>query len=290
MGKQKLTNSLNLPRAFVRAVEYSDHVSQGSDFGVTSLVQPPQLRKLMKEHRDEIVEDVSSRVWLLLGTACHHVLERAAKESEKRKETDLYEQRYQLGIELANKIWKVACIVDCVEDGILYDYKVTSAFAVKDGPKDEWIQQLNFSNAILAANDVEIKGLKIVAILRDWSANQASRDPGYPPSPVIQLDIPMWDVKGAYSALRFAVIEHTHDEPRECTDDERWASPEKWAVMKKGLKKAKKLHLNEEAAQMNVEALGNGYYVEHRPATYRRCETYCAVQKWCKQHRGENNG
>lgn len=68
------TNKYNLPESFVNAVKVDNHVTKG-DISVTTLIDAPQIRQLKKRHR--ITEDVSDRVFALMGTAVHHVLELA---------------------------------------------------------------------------------------------------------------------------------------------------------------------------------------------------------------------
>jgi hypothetical protein len=77
------TNNLGLPKAMFDALTLDNHVSQGSDFGVTTLLSPPRLQALLAEHRHEIEEDAADRVWLLFGSAVHIVLERAAEADDE---------------------------------------------------------------------------------------------------------------------------------------------------------------------------------------------------------------
>ena len=60
-----LTNNLNLPRSIVAAVTNDPYTKGHSDISVTTLIQPPYLRKL-RESGVEIVEDVSDRIWSLI--------------------------------------------------------------------------------------------------------------------------------------------------------------------------------------------------------------------------------
>jgi hypothetical protein len=66
------TNKYNLPQSFVNAVKVDNHVTRG-DISVTTLIDAPRIRQLKRKH--QIVEDVSDRVFALMGTAVHHVLE-----------------------------------------------------------------------------------------------------------------------------------------------------------------------------------------------------------------------
>jgi len=59
----KLTNNLRLPDPMVRAVGNDSYTKGDADISVTELLTPPQLRALRIKHHDEIVEDVSDRIW-----------------------------------------------------------------------------------------------------------------------------------------------------------------------------------------------------------------------------------
>lgn len=70
-----LTNKHNLPETLYQAVAYDTHKTIDGGISVTQFVDAPQIRILKQKHT--IHEDVSDRIWMLLGTAVHHVLERS---------------------------------------------------------------------------------------------------------------------------------------------------------------------------------------------------------------------
>ena len=71
----KLTNKLKIHHTIVDAIKNSDnHVTHG-DISVTQLIDAPQIRMLKMKHKDELVEDASDKLWALLGTTMHTVLE-----------------------------------------------------------------------------------------------------------------------------------------------------------------------------------------------------------------------
>ena len=78
----KLTNKMNLPLAIKRAVENDPYDPSGSDISTTRLIAPPLIRHLEIKHQDEIEEDVADRIWALLGSSVHHVIERAKTEKD----------------------------------------------------------------------------------------------------------------------------------------------------------------------------------------------------------------
>ena len=78
----KLTNKSNLPEAIKRAVENDPYDSSGSDISTTKLIAPPRIRVLQKRNWDSLEEDVSNRIWSLLGQSVHHIIERAKTRKE----------------------------------------------------------------------------------------------------------------------------------------------------------------------------------------------------------------
>jgi hypothetical protein len=74
-----LTNKKNLNEAIVRAVQRNWYAGFGEkrDYSVTQLLVPPKIFHLMNRHKDEIEEDVSEKMFMLMGSAMHAILERA---------------------------------------------------------------------------------------------------------------------------------------------------------------------------------------------------------------------
>ena len=261
----KLTNKFNLPEPLVNAVKNQAYSKGSSDITVTQLIQPPLIRHLTALHNDSIEEDVSSRIWALLGSSVHSILEKAYKGSTARVEERVYAD--VLG-------WRLGGAFDVLEGSTLSDYKITSVYA-KDG-KIEWENQLNVLRWILHKNGTEVNKLQIVAIFRDWRPMEAKKDPEYPNTQVAVLNIPVWTLDEAEAYVKERVALHQLSDPPACNDEERWATPEKWALMKDGGKRATKLYdIKPE------EEVAKGYYLEHRPALYKRCQEYCAVNKFC---------
>jgi len=261
----KLTNKFNLPDPIVNAVQNQGYTPGSSDITVTQLIQPPLIRQLRIKHDNDIEEDASDRVWALFGTAVHHLLEMAYKGRTARVEERVY-------AEVSG--WKLGGAFDVLEGSSLSDYKVTSVYS-SDG-KIEWERQLNVLRWLLHKNNTEVTKLSITAIFRDWRPREAQKNPDYPRRPIMTLPVRMWTLDDAEDYVKERIALHQLAEPPMCTDEERWANPEQWALMKKGGKRAIKLYPSQEGV-----TLGTDQFWEHRPATYRRCEDYCSVNKWC---------
>lgn len=270
-----LTNRQNLPEPIVRAVSNDDYDNGGADYSVTTLIKPPQIVALERKHANEITEDVSDRIWALMGQLGHSILERAA-------DSGIVEHRFFI----RRQGKKVGGRLDLWRNADLLDYKFTSAWAVKDGLKPEWEQQININALLCRENGIEVQSGQIVAVLRDWSKLEAKRNQDYPKSQVIVIPVPMWTPEQCEQFVQDRLKLHIAAADGNCvpcSDEERWAKPAVFAVMKAGRKTAVKLH--EDHASAENHAISVGGYVETRPAVQTRCEFYCAAAKWCPQYR-----
>lgn len=82
MGRRILTNNFNLPETLVKAVQYDTHKLAGT-ISVTELIDAPQIRVLKKKFDYEV--DVVDNLYALIGTALHHILERANIDSVRKR-------------------------------------------------------------------------------------------------------------------------------------------------------------------------------------------------------------
>jgi hypothetical protein len=274
----KLTNRQNLPEAFVLAVSNDPYSRGDADISVTGLLKPPKAAVIERAHWDEIEEDVSDRVWALLGQVTHLILERANM-------TAVAERR--LSVEMEG--WKISGGMDLYNDrDVLTDYKLTSVWKLVKGDVADWENQLNLYAVILRANGIEPKQMQIVAILRDWSKREAERDPAYPQAQVVNVPIRLWAPERAERFMRERVILHrqarlTGDLP-DCTKEDRWERGECWAVKKVGQKKAMSGGIfSTEAEAKAFVGFDKDKVIEHRPGVSTRCASYCSALPWCVQ-------
>jgi hypothetical protein len=259
-----ITNKHGLPAPLVNAIKNDPYSRGKSDISVTQLIQPPQLRRLVRGVQTD--EDASEFIWRLLGQAVHTILERAYPD------TAIVEKR--LFAEVLG--WTVSGQFDVYESGVLTDYKITSVYA--RGGKVEWENQLNLLRALAERNGMPVSRVQIVAIFRDWRPKEALSE-DYPQSQVAVLPVALWPLERAEEYLIERVRLHRMETPPECTDEERWMSPEKWALMQKGRKRAVKLF----DVKPEQITLTDGQYWELRPGIYRRCESYCRASTICPQ-------
>lgn len=271
----QLTNKLGLPAPIVRAVERDPYDRGRSDFTVTQLCGPPRLRVLRKRHAAEITEDVSDRIYSLVGQSVHTILERAAMEGA------LAEKRLYMtvdGLAIGGQLDHYLFV-----DGTLSDYKVTSQWT--DLAKPDWGMQLNFLALLLHDNGYDVRKLEIAAIFRDWSKTRAKTDPGYPQLPVALAPFPLWSPVEALDKLKERIAIHLAAEAvlPDCTDEERWLRDAQWAVTKPGAKRATAVFPLKGQAEAEAANRGAAYIVEHRPGVNVRCESYCPAADFCAQ-------
>jgi hypothetical protein len=284
----KYTNKHNLPQPIVDAIIAieSDYDSEGSDITASSLDKPPQMLMLLKKHDDEIVVDVSNRLYSLLGNATHIILERAGEGGVR-----IMERRFT---EMVNG-WKVSGKVDLIEDRILWDYKVMSVWEIIYGLKKDKENQVNVLRWLAEKGGVKVEKLGIAGILRDWQYSKAKFDHKYPQEQGVKVDIPLWDMAKAHDYISERVS--VHKVAREfgaepCTDEERWMKPAKWAVMKTGRKSALRVLESEEDARnwLHENSHKGGDEIVHRPGENTRCDTYCDVKGFCQQYKSMQDG
>jgi len=273
-----ITNNLNLPEPIVAAIRAADEsYSKGEcDFSCTELVAPPRIAQLFNRNTGKLEEDASDRIFSLIGIATHYILENAKWDgytSEERYFMDFCGVRISGKIDLYHWTTKT-----------LFDYKITSYHAVSDGPKPEWVAQANINRLIMDFNEIAVEKAQIVAIYRDFSKMMQVRRSDYPEKQVEVVDIPLWPRKHAEEYLEYRI--RVHKEARDsrilplCTPEERWQDPDRWALMKKGQKRARKLYDTQEEAHAAAGTDPN-LYLEQRIGEPKRCLFYCPVARFC---------
>ena len=170
------------------------------------------------------------------------------------------------------------------------DYKVTSIWKVKKALASgdpEWDFQLNFLHYAAKRNGLDIDELNILAFARDWRRSETFRYGDYP-TVANMIPIKIWTVEQQEQAIADRLFEHDTDQPRPCTDEERWMQPRIWKLKKKGRQKSLRNFDNEDDAVAALETLDQEtHYIEVTEPEYKRCEKYCDVANWCPQHNGK---
>lgn len=187
--------------------------------------------------------------------------------------------------------WRVAARCDHLTldgAGTLTDYKVTSAWSVKDGAKDDWIAQLNVTRLIAyRAKGYDPKRLQVTAILRDWRKNEAlSYGDDYPQQQIATVPVPLWSLDKTQAYLEERVRLHQTAQNGgpmpDCTAEERWERPTTYAVMRAQNKKATRVYETRKLADEHA-ATQSDLRVVVRPGSSPRCQQYCSALPFCAQ-------
>lgn len=292
----KITNKWGLPDTIVRAAKADDYSRGAARKSVTQLINSPKIDILRRQHYSKLTTDVSDMVWQLLGKGVHAILEKGVTEEHISEE--------RLFMEIDGWLISGALDVQHMPEGIvldsgkkpirIQDYKVCSYYSVKE-PKDAWEQQQNIYAELVeqVKPDCEVISLQIIAIIRDWSRSMAKRDKTYPQSPILPIDLPLWDRDRRMDYIRQRVRVHQEaeisaqlgEELPECDYSDMWTSETTFAVKKEGAKRAKSVHTDFLEASDFVAA-NPGYQVEVRHGDRVRCSgNYCGVADFCEQYR-----
>jgi hypothetical protein len=272
-----ITNKRALPEPLIKAIEHDLQPRTG--FSVTDLINPPRMTQLERRHWDSLTEDAAERVWVLLGSSIHAILEKAEIPGASQ--------------EVAGEVNIDGTIVhfhpDLCMDGTIDDYKVTSVWSIVFEPngRSDWHSQLNLYRYLKYKLTGDLaKELRVCAILRDWVKTKIG-EYGYPAMPVAMIDIPIWPVDKAEAYLKERIRLHLKAEqlPDDklplCSPEETWDKPTTYAVMKRGRQSALRVFATlAEAKKM----MSSGLYLETRPGEKVRCRRYCSVNKYCNQY------
>ena len=283
-----LTNHLNLPEQIVNAVKKDDYNNNGT-YSATTLLKDPKEIILFNRHKDEITEDVSEHVYSLLGTSVHYILEKAEEGENQFKEERLY---YKFGDDTISGKFDFYDM----EEEMLGDYKVTTVYKYLLGDNEHYRFQLLTYAYLLRKNGFPCKGGRIYQIFRDWQRSKAKFDKSYPQKPVNVITFRFYDKDFTYIEneiqQRLANIhkyeDFADDEIPICSKENRWATDDKFAVMKKGRKSAMRVLNSKEEAEEWMKNNG-GEFIQERPAESRKCVDYCSCCEFCNFWR-ENYG
>ena len=288
----ELTNKSNLPNVIKRAVANDPYDSSGSDISTTRLITPPRIRVLEAKHWENLTEDVADKIFALLGSSVHHVIERAVTDE------DIAELR------LFHEVngWTLSGQFDLLTSkGELIDFKVTSAWAALDALKNgkaEWEQQLNVLDYLSRHTDhslknylgktLKVKSLSIMAILRDWSKMKTMTSKDYPRKQVVMIPVRQWSEEEQDNFVLARIKAHQEAEVGElpvCSAKERWRKDDKYAIMKDGRKTALRLLDTKDQVKQylkdNKLVEGKGCTVVLRAGEDIRCQSYCRVNSFC---------
>lgn len=278
-----ITNESNLPQALVDACSCEMHNKEGC-VSATTLKNGVREILLTKRHWEDMSFDVSDRVFLLFGTAVHALLER---ESADTFVEEKFEQ--QVGK------YKVTGRLDCydMKNGIIVDYKTATVWKYKFADYADWRFQGLVYAWLLKQQGLEVKECQFVMMFKDFSKTKCKLEPDYPKRPVEVYKFKVTEkdleeIEQKITAKVKALEENENvsdDELPLCTDEERWAKPTTYAVMKKGRKSAIRVFNNREDAEMYSEQVAGDFYIVERKGADGKCNGYCGCCEFCNYYK-----
>lgn len=282
----KITNKYNLPESFVKMAT-SDYKVKEKRYSATQLLDSVRACQLKRRHNDELEEDVSDLIFALFGQLSHSILERTGSA-----DTDFTEEK--LITKIDDDGYELSGIFDLFspEQKLVTDYKTCSVWKVVSGDYKEWRFQLLIYAWQLRKIGFEVKSGQIIAIMRDWSKSKAKFEENYPKHQVEKIvfrfsekdfqNIEKWIIE------RFeehkAAEKLPDDELPMCSMEERFNDGDKYAVMKKGRKRALRVLDSEEKAKEWMK-LNDGDFIERREGIDKKCLEYCSVCQFCKYYK-----
>lgn len=277
----EIFNKLQYPESVVAAVKADVYRPVWDIVRVTELIDSPLIKRLTIKHWDELEIDCDDIVYSsLLGTAVHKYLAGFQTDAmvEHRWTVLLSAFHDDRGGTLTGQtdIFKPG-------EGIIDDIKTQSAYAFVFG-QPSWTKQLNVYAELIEQHGYKVKELWISAFLRDWSKYEAmkNKNKDYPKHKFHRVRVNLWspEVRQKFIQDRLNI----YDNPDYvCSDVERWRRPTTWAVLKEGVKTARRV-LNTEAeakAWLDQQKDTSKLYIEERKGGCIRCNGFCAVAKYC---------
>ena len=284
-----ITNKLNMPDAFVKAIQNSRH-NADKCLSATTLLKGTKEIILTDRHFDEIEVDAADEVWAVFGTAVHAILEHQEDEAFK-------EEAFSVPVWEGSE-WKITGKVDRydMKNETIEDWKTASVWKVIYNDFQDWRTQGLIYAWLLRASGLNVRHIRFIALLKDFSKSEAKKNADYPQSPayVYEFDVNDSELEGVKSRAIFkalSVIENQDkkdDEIEPCTQEERWSTPTKYAVMKESRKTAVKVCATEEEAQSFIDDLEKDkdkHTIEVRPGIDKKCEDYCPCYKFCSYYK-----
>ena len=301
----KYTNRTGISSCIADAItSFNEDYDKVGWKSVTSLIDSPRAVILTERYKDRVTEDVADLIWSFFGNMGHLIAERNASGSS------VPERRFILnhkGVDISFKPDLLTRDPNNFNSFVLNDFKFTSVYALKNAiqgnVKSEWVKQMNMYVWALKKLNFDITSVKLHIIARDWRSSELKRERDYPANQCAVVEVDIWeeDEIEKYVDKRIELIKHAEELPHDdlplCTESERWAEPDRFAVVKsdsieskstgfkKALPKASKF-LSEEDAQDFIDSHkeSDKLEIEYRKGESRRCERgYCKAAPYCNQ-------
>ncbi len=285
----KINNKLNLPQPFVDAVT-KEYEYKEKQYSVTTILKDVREILLTRRHHNEIEQDVADMIWLILGTATHSILENSQEADTEFKEEHFVEE-VQNGYKLSGQ----ADLYNA-EEKMVTDYKTCSVWKVIYDDWEDYKKQLLMYAWVFKKMGFEVEKGQIVAIIKDHSKTKAKVDSSYPQYPVYKkvFNFSEQEFKEIEEFIKdkFTQIEKyektADDQLPLCTEESRWNDGDKYAVKKKGNKRALRVYDTLKEAEEHLKQ-DDSLELEIRKGEDKKCLEYCSCCEFCSYWK-ENYG
>ena len=257
-------NNIPLPLAVYLATDHYDY--DPTAISATSLLKP--VRQIVLKPRvpqTEQLIDVDSLIQSSLGTSIHNGIEHAWTTNYARAMRELghdqdlidrviinpnpelvtddqvpiyMEQRHYRMIEIGGQKYKISGKMDFIANGILHDFKSTSAFTYKHSNKDEDYRLQGSIYRWLAPEIITGDYIRIHYIFMDWAKYKLLSEKNYPPKRMHSVKLSLLSLEETEEFIRqklTQIIEQQTLPEQEitfCNDRELWRSEDTFKYYK----------------------------------------------------------
>ena len=274
--------------------------SWGSDYSITSLIQPPQVVQLQKRYAEELDkipmtdEYIMQQLSSFKGNAIHDRFRNMLYRFINRHPNAGYMVERRMWDRINDR--KISGQFDSYRNGALYDFKTTSVWKRVFGQLTDYERQLNLYSYLLRTCSIDVSILYIIAWYMDWDKYKVNQE-NYPKGPIEQIHIEnLWPISKQKEFLfhRIDVHKANEDKPdaelEPCTADDMWAKGNSYAVIAPGGKRAiaiKGLDTRKKAEDYIKNSKNkkkDTWMVDTRPGERTRCKDWCRFNGKCQQY------
>ena len=280
----ELTNKYKYPASVVAAAKEQLYKPTYGLLRVTESIDSPLVKRLLIEYWDKIVIDVDEIVYSsMFGTAWHKFL--AGFETG-----EIIEKRWSA--DYGGTVLTGQTDIYRPDVGAIEDNKTQSAWAFVFGTAS-WGEQLNIYADLVVENGYVVNELWINSFLRDWSKYEAVRgkNKDYPEHKFHRVRVPLWSKDKRKQFIKERITLHVnHRDDYVCStyanvgkDNERWEKPTTFAVMKVGVKAARRVldTMDEAKAWIDEKKPKGDISIVKRQGRCVRCEDWCWARNVC---------
>lgn len=283
----KITNKSNLPTSYYNFAKSNVQKPVDGQIRVTESIEGLCESILKRRHWDDIEVDCIDLFASIEGTSMHTRLESYGGHGEDTIEDSLI-------LDIGNYKLKGTPDIYNKRSRIITDHKRTTTWKIIYKDYSDWLAQgLRYALLIRENHNIVMSKFEVIATLKDWSMVKAKRDRTYPQKPIVKISFDITDnmINETFLAVKDFMLSFDKEKNlpdcqlSQCSAKQRWAEPDKYAVMKEGRKRAIRVFDNKDDALNKLLELDKKHYIEFRKGKSKKCKDYCLVSKWCPHHK-----